>query len=39
MSIDSTEQEITYIFQQKDEAALEQVLLDLIEQSFTNAAK
>ncbi len=38
MSKDSTEQEVTYIFQEKDEAALEQVLMDLIEQSFNNNA-
>ncbi len=35
----STEPELTYFYQEKDEAALEQVMIDLIEQSFTDAAK
>lgn len=38
MSKDSSEQDLTYIFQEKDEAALEQVLIDLIEQSFKDVA-
>lgn len=38
MSKDSPEPQLTYIYQDEKEAALEQVMIDLIEQSFINAA-